>query len=1017
MLGDMRSSMAFLALVLLGLSARSGEPAREAGTFADPRALAEFENRVRPLLAARCVKCHGPEKQESNLRLDSRAAMMQGGDSGPAIVPGKAEESLLVKAIRHQGDIQMPPDSRLKDDQVTTLTRWVAQGAPWPEQAGGAAIRQGGITPEDRAFWSFQPVRPRPAPAVKDRDWVRSPVDRWILAGLAAKGLHPVQPADRRTLIRRATFDLTGLPPTPEDVDAFLADASPDAFARVVERLLASPAYGERWGRHWLDVVRYADTAGETADYPVREAYKYRDYVISAFNQDMPYDQFVREQVAGDIMAGEDPGPSYARLVTATGFIAVSRRFGFDSENYHHLTIQDTIDTLGQAILGLTLGCARCHDHKYDPVSARDYYALYGIFDSTRYPFPGSEQKPKMRSMASLRPSAESESLRESIARAKATLKADKVALPGITIETLDELDGDFEIQKPSAGGSLGCLVNPWCFEGRPDVIAQAQSPFTNLTHIAGTVGVRFPGDASDHRVWQRFAPTKTRGRLHFNVDFRNPSPQAGGPGTYRLFLGHGPGRSPAVEVFVGANAVLVRKGDSTESIRPLRPGTWYNLRLILDTERKTYSGTVAAPGDVTTFSDRPFSPGWDGTIDTILLDGRGPVPGVRPALDVDNLALRETPIPTLDAPSVDEPAGKAGRDDHARRLAALIDRRAGDLAYGVAEGTPHDVRIQKRGEPSKPGEVVPRRFLEVLGGDSLADGAEGSGRLQLADWLTRPGNPMTARVMVNRIWEGHFGNGLVATENDFGRRGRRPTHPGLLDDLAHRFMAGGWSIKAMHRLIMLSSTYQLSSEYDGRSAELDPADELLWRFPPRRLDAESIRDAILMLGGGLDRSPAGPHPFPPTGTTFTQHGPFYAVYPSNRRSVYLMTQRNRRHPFLSLFDGPDPNASTAKRSITTVPTQALFFMNDPFVHEQAQGFARRLLAATHDEGDRIRLAYRMAMAREPLDEELARSKDFLSRYRRQLGADGVPVGEQSRLSWSAFARTLFARNEFVFID
>jgi hypothetical protein len=256
-----------------------------------------------------------------------------------------------------------------------------------------------------------------------------------------------------------------------------------------------------------------------------------------------------------------------------------------------------------------------------------------------------------------------------------------------------------------------------------------------------------------------------------------------------------------------------------------------------------------------------------------------------------------------------------------------------------------------------------------------------------------------------------------VATENDFGRRGKRPTHPGLLDDLAQRFMASGWSIKAMHRLIMLSSTYQLSSDYDARSAELDPADEQLWRFPPRRLDAESIRDAILMLGGGLDRSPAGPHPFPPLGTNFTQHGPFYAVYPTARRSVYLMTQRNRRHPFLSLFDGPDPNASTAKRSVTTVPTQALFFMNDPFVHEQAQGFARRLLAAQGDEGDRIRLAFRMAMSREPLDPEIQKSKDFLARYRRQLGADGVPSGDHDRLSWSAFARTMFARTEFVFME
>ena len=1020
MLGTPRSFLASLFLVILGLSARAGEPS----LTADPAALADFENKVRPLLAARCVKCHGPRKQESNLRLDSRVAMMQGGDTGPAIVPGKADESLLVKAIRHEGEIQMPPDAQLDREQISTLTRWVARGAPWPNEVAGAMIRQGGITPEDRAFWSLQPVRHLAPPHVHDRNWVRSPVDSWILSGLESKGLRPASSADRRTLIRRANFDLTGLPPTPAEVEAFLSDSSPDAFAKVVDRLLASPAYGERWGRLWLDVVRYADTAGETADYPVVEAYKYRDYVISAFNQDMPYDQFIREQVAGDILAGEESADSYARLVTATGFLAVSRRFGFDSENYHYLTIQDTIDTLGQAVLGLTLGCARCHDHKYDPVSTRDYYALYGIFDSTRYAFPGSEQKPTMRSMASLHPPAEAETHRDAYTREFAALEANlkaKKALPRrITIATLDELDGDFELQKPSAGGSLGCLVPPWLVEGAPEVIAQAQSPFKNVSPIEGTVGIRFPNDASDHRVWQRVFPARTSksgGKLYFNIDFRKATEQAVGPGTYRFSLGHGAGRSPAVEIFVGERGILVRNGKATESIRPLRPLTWYNLRLVLDMDRKMYSGVIGFPGDEVSFTDKSFSVGWDGTIDTILMDGRGPVAGTRPALDVDNVAFRETPIPPVRVVAELTSSSPKAQDDPGRRLSALIERRAGELAYGVAEGTPHDARIQKRGEPLKLGDVVPRRFLEILGGDSLTDGAEGSGRLQLADWLTRPSNPLTARVMVNRIWQGHFGNGLVATENDFGRRGRRPTHPELLDDLAQKFMLGGWSIKTMHRLIMLSSTYQLASDYDPPSAEIDPSNERLWRFPPRRLDAESIRDAILLLGGGLDRSPAQPHPFPPIGTAFTQHGPFYAVYPSARRSVYLMTQRNRRHPYLSLFDGPDTNASTAKRSITTVPTQALFFMNDPFVHEQAEGFARRILATQDAANDRIRLGYRMAFAREPLEQEIEKTKTFLDRYRRQLAVDGLSTGDQERLSWSAFARTLFTRNEFVFIE
>ncbi len=406
MIRSARSLLTMAAVLLIGPAARADEPARPSAP-ADRAAAAEFENRVRPLLVEHCLACHGPKKQESNLRLDSRAAIMQGGDSGPAIVAGKPGESLLVKAIRREGDLRMPPDSRLDDGQVATLTRWIAEGAPWPasDDTKGASIRRGAITADDRSFWSLRPVHALPAPQVRNAGWVRTSVDPWILAELEARGMHPAPPADRRTLIRRATFDLTGLPPTPEEVNAFLADESPGAFERVVDRLLASPSYGEHWGRHWLDVVRYADTAGETADYPVREAVRYRDYVINAFNRDLPYDQFVREQVAGDILARDaTDAPTFARMVTATGFLAVSRRFGFDSENYHHLTIQDTIDTTGQAFLGLTLGCARCHDHKYDPVTARDYYALYGIFDSTRYPFAGSEQKPNMRSMASLLP-------------------------------------------------------------------------------------------------------------------------------------------------------------------------------------------------------------------------------------------------------------------------------------------------------------------------------------------------------------------------------------------------------------------------------------------------------------------------------------------------------------------------------------------------------------------------------------------------------------------------------------
>ncbi len=388
-----------LAACVLSKASHAAQPTAEETAF--------FEKQVRPLLAASCYQCHGPKKQESGLRLDSRATMVHGGDRGPAIVPGAPDKSLVIEAVQQQGELKMPPKSKLKESDVAILSTWIKEGAPWPGGAAVISTRSGGPSPQERKFWSFQPVVAPALPKVRNTAWLKSPVDAFILAKQEAVGIAPVKPADKRTLIRRATFDLIGLPPTPDEVAEFLADHSPDAFAKVVDRLLASPAYGERWGRHWLDVVRYADTAGETADYPVPEAYKYRNYVINSFNADKPYDEFLREQIAGDILAAAGPPQRYAERVTATGFIAISRRFGFDPENYQHLTIQDTIDTLGQSMLGLTIGCARCHDHKFDPISSRDYYALYGIFSSTVYSCTGSEETKRPHEMVPAVPPAE----------------------------------------------------------------------------------------------------------------------------------------------------------------------------------------------------------------------------------------------------------------------------------------------------------------------------------------------------------------------------------------------------------------------------------------------------------------------------------------------------------------------------------------------------------------------------------------------------------------------------------
>ncbi|MBC8115251.1 MAG: DUF1549 domain-containing protein, partial [Candidatus Saccharimonas sp.] len=383
----MKRTICLTAMLVASLFSTSGHSARadEHDDF--------FEAQVRPVLVGTCLRCHGDTKTSGGLRIDSRETLLKGGESGPAIVPGKPEESLLIKAIQRQADVSaMPPekDKALRADQVAAFVAWVKAGAVWPAKTAKFEVAK---------HWAFEPVRDVAPPVVQDKAWVKCSIDAFIRAKQEAVGVRPAPPADKLTLIRRTTFDLTGLPPTPEEVQAFEKDNSPQAFETVVDRLLKSPHYGERWGRHWLDVVRYADTAGETADYPVPLAWRYRNYVIDAFNNDKPYDEFLREQIAGDVLAGQGPRERYAERATATGYLAISRRFGFDSENYHHLTIQDTIDTLGQTVLGLSLGCARCHDHKFDAVSMNDYYALYGIFDSSRYSFPGSEQKQKFRSM------------------------------------------------------------------------------------------------------------------------------------------------------------------------------------------------------------------------------------------------------------------------------------------------------------------------------------------------------------------------------------------------------------------------------------------------------------------------------------------------------------------------------------------------------------------------------------------------------------------------------------------
>lgn len=764
-----------------------------------------FEKRIRPIFFDNCEECHGADKQKGNLRLDSKVGWMRGGESGKVIVPGKPDDSLLITAVRYwDKNLQMPPKHALEAREVNDLIEWVKQGAPDPREQEPAAEKVKKAAAIDlekgREHWAFRPVKTVAPPEVKDAAWVRNEVDRFTLAAMEKAGAKPAPDADRAALLRRVTFDLTGLPPTPAEVNAFAQDNAPEAFARVVDRLLASPQYGERWGRHWLDVVRYADTCGNASDYPVPQAYKYRNYVLQAFAEDMPFDRFVREQLAGDLLPAKDE-TERQRHIVATGYVAGSRHFAGGSGE-RHLTIEDAIENMGRAFLGMSLSCARCHDHKFDPISSRDYYALYGIFSSTTFPHPGAEGKTRPENLVPLAP---------------------------------------------------------------PEEVKRLE---------------------------------KER------------------------------------------NAQLAA----------------------LDAEIKTATGAKAA------VEKEPESP------------------------------------------------ERKGKVEAAAKVEADVKKRRKDLertplyptAYAIGDAKPGNTRIQVRGDPRRLGEEVPRGFLQVLGGQTLPADGKASGRLELANWITDPANPLTARVLVNRIWQHHFGRGLVATPNDFGTRGTAPTHPELLDFLAGRLVESGWSIKAMHRLILNSHTWQLAS----RSPDVDKQGDASYAvFARQRLDAESIRDALLLVSGDLDLAPGGEHPFPPVHTWgWTQHNQFFALYDTKQRSVYQMQQRLRKHPFFLLFDGADTNSSTATRPLSTTPLQSLFAMNDPFVHERAQKLAARLIAAAPDEAKRLEQAFLTLYARRPEADEERMFGDYLTQ-----------IAEKKKLprdqAWVSLCRVLLAANEFLYLD
>lgn len=790
-----------------------------------PAELAFFEKEVRPLLAEHCYQCHSQEasRLKGGLLLDSAAGWQMGGDSGEALIPGDPDASLLMHAVRYDNrDLQMPPKYKLSEDAVAVLEKWIAMGAPDPRE-GEAHQASVEIDIEARRdFWAFQ--KPQPTPN-------KETIDAFVEARLHDASLKAAPLADRRTLIRRASFDLVGLPPSPRSVAAFVRDSRPDreAFAAVVDDLLASSGFGERWGRHWLDVVRYGESMGRTRNFPFPYAWRYRDYVIDAFNEDKPYDVFVREQLAGDLLPAESDAER-DRLTVATGFLAMgsldlNER---NREQYRMDRVDEQIDVTGRAVLGLTTGCARCHDHKFDPIPQTDYFALAGIFRSTDT-FSGYQSR---------------------------------------------------------QGGNRGGFY--------PELLV-------SLASVPAEVVAKE----------EQAVDPQARRRL------RNQQQQLAKVNRELKALGKDGGN---------------RRGRALAKLRERQKSL---QRSIAKTRR-----------------------------------------------------LVNNP-----------PRGKKN---------PTVDRTA-NYAMGVREAEKiEDCRVNVRGEANNLGDRVPRGFLQVLceEGESQLPTTEQSGRLELAHWLTSPENPLTARVMVNRLWHHLLGHGLVRTVDNFGDMGERPSHPALLDHLALRFVEHDWSVKTMVREIMLSETYRRSSAHLPEADAVDPENRLLWRAHVRRLQAEPLRDAILAISGQLERErPEGSPLYFATSKAMRQAAQRLDKAWRNRRAVYLPVVRGFLPGFFQVFDFAEPSQVMGRRDITTVPTQALYFMNDTFVMDQARMAAQRLLQARAE--DRLGAAYRWTLGRPPTPEERESSRAFLH---------DPDIADKPQGAWAGLFQALFASAEFRYL-
>ena len=1049
-----------------------------------------FEKNVRPLLVQQCLGCHSATSQPimGALRLDDRALAIKGGSRGASLIPGDPANSLLLKAVRHTaGALKMPPGPKMKDADVAVLTQWVQMGAPWGSNTVSSAAPA-------KKYWAFVPPTSPPIPVVANQAWVRSPIDSFILANLDAKGLQPVKNADKRTLIRRATYDLVGLPPTPAEIQNFLNDNSSEAYAKVIDRLLASPRYGERWGRHWLDVARYADSNGLDENLVYKSAFRYRDYVIAAFNKDKPFNQFLTEQLAGDLLPESADLPTMYERWTATGFLTLGAKMlaEDDPKKMEMDIVDEQLDTTMRAFNGLTVGCARCHDHKFDPIPTADYYSLAGIFKSSKT-MENFKVVAKWHEYV-LAPKAD----RDRLSDHEATIEAKRKEI-GKIVKKENEALADLAMNR------VGAYLQAAAHVQRDEQIQVAPVETGGISRDAGS----FDNGNVPRKLEKKKSNTEKDAKGPHFADYKIVAPADGqyqidvleqekGTGTADLWIngvwmkrGADPVQNREASPEAGGWSYLaivpLKKGDNTLRLEHAARFPYFEKLLIspntlatvplshvqiatkygvnpsfleqLVDYLKRSNGATASPLYAWEIlgTDAPRS-AWASPV-AKLLEGVTGAEALAAKYEIlFQQALKEgktSTDPALKAlhEFLTEKFGPFRAPDNARRYyasavreqviamegeAKRLDEATPEFpkAMGVTDGEIADTAIHNRGSHWTLGAQVPRRFLRVISGDQQTPvGPKESGRLQLAQWMTQPDHPLTARVMANRIWRWHFGKGIVPSPDNFGRLGEKPTNQPLLDWLAVEFVKQGWSIKAMHRQIMLSNVYQLSTELDAKSSEVDPENTLLWRANRRRLAGEEIRDGIMSVSGGLG--------FEMGGSILTYKDRQYVANTSKGSSVdydrpiraaYIPVLRSSLYEVFQAFDLPDPTSPNGDRDSTVVAPQALFMMNSSVMLNHSKKMAEGLLSRPDlDDQARIRDAYERALGRQPSSKEIDQGLSFISRMQQEWsntalgGAAAVPPQrtptvregmEPAKLNaWQSYCKSLLASNEFIYLN